>query len=355
MLEDMARIPFVRLVRGRSASYPYFRTKETGNVRMRAAIGTPDFHRHYAELVELRDKVRASGRAAEDGESFTWLIDQYLKSAEFKALADTTQLDYGRTCDTLKAEMVDPTGASLPYRYCTRAMLKAVRDGYAATPRKAHKLKQMLSRLYSWADESELVPAGFNPAAGFKRLKRQGGDREYVPWSDPELDWILGSAPAHVVTPVLLALHTGQRREDIVTMTWQQFQGDLIRVRTSKTRELLEIPCHPTLKAHLEALRKAGKVVRLSGPICRTDKGEPFATANALSGALRRAVERDERVPNNRSFHGIRYASAARMEEAGATIGMLELVLGHRTLKMALKYASRRRRQQQGVARMKGE
>jgi integrase len=60
-------------------------------------------------------------------------------------------------------------------------------------------------------------------------------------------------------------------------------------------------------------------------------------------------------MPNNRSFHGIRYASAARMEEAGATIGMLELVLGHRTLKMALKYASRRRRQQQGVARMKGE
>jgi integrase len=347
MTEDMPRIAFVRLIKGR---YWFFRTKETGDIRLPGQPGTAEFHNAYAAALELRQHRQKAASQVEDRDSFTWLIKAYLKSAEYLALARSTQEDYAKTCTLLEAEV-----GELPFKYCTRAMLKAVRDDYAATPRKAHKLKQMLSRLYSWADESELVPAGFNPAAGFKRLKRQGGDREYVPWSDPELDWILGSAPAHVVTPVLLALHTGQRREDIVAMTWQQFQGDLIRVRTSKTRELLEIPCHPTLKAHLEALRKAGKVVRLSGPICRTDKGEPFATANALSGALRRAVERDERVPNNRSFHGIRYASAARMEEAGATIGMLELVLGHRTLKMALKYASRRRRSAAAVAVMKGE
>jgi hypothetical protein len=35
----------------------------------------------------------------------------------------------------------------------------------------------MASRLYSWADEGELVPEGFNPAAGVKRLKRKGGEQ----------------------------------------------------------------------------------------------------------------------------------------------------------------------------------
>jgi hypothetical protein len=53
-----------------------------------------------------------------------------------------------------------------PFRYTTKAMLKAVRDDHAATPRKAHKLKQMVSRLYSWAEEESLVPDGFNPPPG---------------------------------------------------------------------------------------------------------------------------------------------------------------------------------------------
>jgi hypothetical protein len=73
-------------------------------------------------------------------------------------------------------------------------MLKAVRDDYAATPRKAHKIKQMLSCLYGWADENDLVPEGFNPAAGLKRLRRKGGDKEIVPWSDPEIGWYVDAA-----------------------------------------------------------------------------------------------------------------------------------------------------------------
>jgi integrase len=53
-------------------------------------------------------------------------------------------------------------------------------------------------------------------------------------------------------------------------------------------------------------------------------------------------------------MHGLRYAAAARMEEGGATVAAIEAVLGHRTFRMALKYASARRRAAQGVAAMKG-
>jgi hypothetical protein len=54
-------------------------------------------------------------------------------------------------------------------------MLKAVRDDYADTARKANKVTAMLSALYSWAQQGQLVPDGFNPAAGLKKLKRKGG------------------------------------------------------------------------------------------------------------------------------------------------------------------------------------
>ena len=113
-------------------------------------------------------------------------------------------------------------------------MIKAVRDDYADTPRKAHKIKQMLSRLYTWAQEEELGPDGFNPAAGVKRLQTKGGTKEIVVWSDAEIELFLANCPEHVRTPVLIALYTGQRREDVVKTSWQQFQGNIIRVRQSR-------------------------------------------------------------------------------------------------------------------------
>jgi integrase len=63
-------------------------------------------------------------------------------------------------------------------------MIKRVRDDHSATPRKAHKLRQMLSRLYSWANEEGLVD-GYNPAAKIKRLKVR--QKAITPWSEDEI------------------------------------------------------------------------------------------------------------------------------------------------------------------------
>jgi integrase len=58
-------------------------------------------------------------------------------------------------------------------------------------------------------------------------------------------------------------------------------------------------------------------------------------------------------MPNNRSMHGLRYAAGSRMEEGGATVAEIEAVLGHRTFKMALKYAGQRLRAARGIAAMR--
>lgn len=296
------------------------------------------FMERYAELlriVEARGAKRPPARS-----SFAWLVEEYRHSPEFNELADATQTDYGRTLDLIRDEL-----GEVRYAAATRNMLKAVRDDHAATVRKAHKIKQMLSRLYSWADENDLVPAGFNPAKGIKRLKRKGGEKEIVVWSDVEVEMFLAKAPPHVKTPVLVALYTGQRREDVVKMTWQQFQGDIIRVRQSKTTALLDIACHSVLRKHLDGLKKRGVV------ICATAEGKAF-TPNGLSGALRRQVAATKGMPPNRSMHGLRYAAGSRMEEAGCTVAEIESVLGHQTFKMALKYASQRLRAAAAVAKM---
>lgn len=342
-------LPYVRMVsNGKGRTYWRFRTKETGDLGLPGQPDSPEFHRAYAAALEQRDKIRAGDRQQQDEDGFAWLADRYQESAEFKALATPTQLDYSKTCALLKDELGDQ-----PWRYITRAMLKAVRDDYAATTRKANKVTQMARRIYSWGNEADLVPDGCNPAVGLKKLKRKGGDKEIIPWSDQEIAWVVADAPLHVQTPILLALYTGQRREDVASMTWQQDQGDLLRVRTSKTRALIDLPCHPALRAHLDQVRRGAKVVSLTGTICLSPAGKPYSV-NAMSGAVRRQVEKQPRVPNNRSMHGLRYAAAARMEEGGATVAAIEAVLGHRTFKMALKYATARARAREGVEAMKG-
>lgn len=313
----------------------YWRFRRDGDDIALPARDDPKFLTRYEELMALYD---ARAAATDDRQSWRWLIKRYRASAEFNALADRTQDDYSDTLDLLDAEI----GAE-PFRLTTRAMLKAVRDDYASTPRKAHKIKQMTSRLYSWADEEELVPEGFNPAAGIKRLKARV--KPITPWSEEEIVMVLAVVPAHVRTPLMLALYTGQRREDIVSMSWQDYQGAFIRVRQSKTGEPLDIACHRTLRGYLDSIK-----TDFGGPICRNAEGKPF-TANALSQALRRVVESIDAMPNDRSMHGLRYAAAGRLEEAGVTIAQASAVLGHRTYQMAIKYLSQRRASQEAVSK----
>jgi integrase len=310
----------------------------------------PAFMARYAELLEVAE--RRAKALKPSAETFAWLIDRYRASPEYLGLADATQDDYGRTLDLLRKPLDEGGVGDVRFALATRAMLKAVRDDFAATPRKAHKVKQMLSRLYSWAGEGELVPEGVNPAKGLKRLKTKGGAKEIVVWSDAEIEMFVAAHTCEaIVTPVLVALYTGQRRADVQRMTWQQFQGDVIRVRQSKTTALLDIACHPVLRAHLEALRESRPGAKPTDLICLTDEGLRY-TPNGLSEALRRAVAKTPGLPRNRSLHGLRYAAGSRMEEAGCTVGEIESVLGHQTFKMALKYATQRLRAKAALAKI---
>lgn len=316
------KLPFTYIVKDR---YWRFRRGQTKGA-LPGKPGDPAFHSRYAEFLALSQKRTPE----KDRQSLSWLIDQYRKSAEFGALRASTQLDYDKMLSVIDREL----GAE-PFRFITPPMVKAVRDDYRATPRKAHKLKQIISLLYTWASDSNHVQLGYNPAMPVKRLKTRS--RPIVPWSEAEIAIALGTVPAWLKTPLMLALYTGQRREDVVRMDWQDYSGGVIRVRQSKTGEPLDIACHRELRRHLDAIRNP-----FGGPIARTARGRPF-TANSLSQALRRFITETKCIPVDRSIHGLRYAAAARLDEAGCTMTEAVAVLGHRTHQMAHKYMAQRR------------
>lgn len=298
--------------------------------------------RRYAELIDQAQAIAARA-AGPERHTFDWLARQYRASAEYSQLAPATQLDYGKVLDRLLLPALGPER----FDCINRAAIKLVRDSVLAagkSARTANKVKQVASLLYSWADDEELLPAGFaNPGRALKKLKGKATPIEI--WSAEEIALFLGSCDAPMKTAVLLALHTGQRASDVVSMQWSDCLGNMIRVRQNKTDEPLVIPCHPILAAHLKQIR-----TRFAGPILRMADGKP-TNANALASAVYRAIGKIEGMPR-RSMHGLRYAAAGNLHQAGCTVSQIAAIIGHRTYQMAMKYAAQRAEAEAAIARL---
>lgn len=315
----------------------YWRFRRDGlDAPLPGAPGESAFHTRYGELMQQAESAAAAQEAAKpDRHTFAWLAKAYLESAEYLALSERTQDDYRATIDRQLVPVLGPER----FDCITRPSVKAIRDSVAKThsARTAHKIKQMVSRLYSWAEEEDLLPADFiNPGARLKKLR--GASKSIEIWSPEEITLFLGQCEPLMKTVVMLALYTGQRREDLVQMVWADVQGDVIRVRQNKTGEPLTIPMHRKLKTHLKAIR-----TKFNGPILRSADGTPM-NANQLSAAMHRAmVKAEEKGMPHRSLHGLRYAAAGELEAAGCSVVEISSIVGHRTYQMAMKYARQRK------------
>src|SRR5262249_23156409 len=122
-----------------------------------------------------------------------------------------------------------------------------------------------------------------------------------------------------------LFLNTGQRRSDVVRMSWSHITPDSkIIVSQQKTGRRLLIPLHRDLVATLAA----AKCDHVS--ILTTMYGKPF-TVGGFSQWMRDAIV-DAGLPLDCQPHGLRKATGRRLAEAGATAKMIMSVLGHTTL-----------------------
>jgi integrase len=330
-----AKLPFTyTITKPNGRTYWRFRRGETRG-SLPGKPGDPTFHARYAALLALSQHRKPEP----DTSTLSWLIGQYRKSAELNALRESTRLDYDRALTVLDSEM-----GTEPFALITPLMVKAVRDGFRETPRKAHKVKQIASLLYTWAGENDHVPLGHNPAAPIRRLKTR--TKPIEPWSEEEITLFLAHCPTELRTPFLLALCTGQRAADVVAMEWSAYQGAFIRVRQSKTGEPLDIACHPALRAHLDAIRTS-----FGGLIARTALKRPYS-ANGFAQHIRRVADTIHGFPKHRSPHGLRYAAAGRLDEAGVSPVDASAVLGHRTYRLAMEYLAGRKRSAAAMAKL---
>lgn len=254
-------------------------------------------------------------------DSLDALLAAYRRSQEWSGLAKQTRAVY-----SVYLRNLDKIG-HLKARDLRRRLLLDIRDAIAKARGNgaATGFIRSTSALMAWAVDREWID--HHPLLRVKALPSG-----HLPaWSEEDAARALAALDEPFRRVVVLGLHTGQRRGDLIALTWNAYDGSTIRLRQSKTGAPLILPVHPTLKAELDAWKETRKAaVILTSPQNRA------WTAPHLTREMGKRLAALGLPGLN--IHGLRKLAAARLADAGASVHEIAAITGHASLSMVALY-----------------
>src|SRR5678815_4701144 len=217
----------------------------------------------------------------------------------------------------------------------SRPLIKA-RGGERA-PSTVNRELELLSKTFSLAIDQGLSIS--NPCRKVKRFREDNERNRYL--SDQEearLLSVLTGPRAELRPPVILAIHTGMRRGELLSLRWANvdFERGLIHVMNSqreqtKSGHSRSIPMNAIARRELLGLhRETGHTEyvffndKTKKP--RTDLKNGFGTACVIAGL------------DDFRFHDLRHTAATRLADAGTNTREIMAILGHRCIQTSARY-----------------
>ena len=294
----------------------YFRR---GKVRgpLPGKVGSPEFMAAYQGY--LGSKATATTRKIEG--SLGLLITEFYASRPFADLKQSSKQTYRYALEPL-AKLHGHRTALMTHKEAS----KLIQDMGAKSPGMANLTKSVLQALFKFAVKAEWRDD--NPIIGIDRFK--GG--EHHTWTEGELKtfedkWRLGTRQRLAYA---FLLHTGQRVEDVASLTRSNLTPDGLHVIQKKTGVELTLPIMPELQQAMRAYPANGLAL-----IGRAD-GRPFSE-RGLSQLIKTAVAAAG-LPAKCVAHGLRKAKMRRLAERGATEKEIAAWSGHKTLREIERY-----------------
>lgn len=323
-----AKVPYVNTFVDRHGHRrSYFRRGDI-NISL-PAIGTIAFGEAYAEaLAKYGPEADKAKRGPAEHGTLAWVIEQYEASDHYKSRKPATQVKYSRTFDWLKAN-------------CGRFILNTMREEHVRKIRNALRdnksvadaAVKKIGMLWRWAKEHTDLTLGPNPSTEVARLNKT--HRAHPAWPDALCDAFEHLPYPKMVLAYYLLRYTGQRRSDVVSMEWSQFDGSAVEVVQQKTGTKVWIPCHPILIKVLAAQRRAGSHILM------TDRGKPYEGKSLSTMFCTLCAELG--FPGH-SPHGLRHLAGAELAEAGCETREIMAILGHETEAQANDYTKTAKR-----------
>jgi integrase len=189
-------------------------------------------------------------------------------------------------------------------------------------------LKHMFAKAVDWEMAEEEV---------LKRVRRvklePENNRRLRYLSKEECQALINASSPHLKPIVVTALNTGMRKEEILSLEWEKhvdLRHGFILLDVTKNGERREVPINQTIRDVLQCL-----VRRLDSPYVFTDgEGRRYQDIKkSFRSACRRAGIKDFR------FHDLRHTFASHLAMAGVDLTTLKELLGHKDIRMTLRYA----------------
>jgi len=271
------------------------------------APGTPAFMRSYYAAIEAPRVARTAG-------TLQAVIDAYEKSPQFTRLAPRTQRDYGAALLKISAKFgTHPLGVVEDPKIRIRFL--EWRDTLAkSSPRQADAVLGILRIVLEWGrDRGHLV---HNHATRPKKVYR--ADRADKLWLPADIEAPRAVAAPEILLAFELALGTGQRKGDLLALTWAAYDGQRIQLRQAKRKRFIDMPVPRSLKALLDAQPRTAATIL-------TRNGKPWGSVN-FDHRWRETVLKAER--NGLHFHDLRGTACTVLAQAGATPSEIAAMLG---------------------------
>jgi site-specific recombinase XerD len=282
--------------------------------------------------------------------SVGYVLEAFLESDRYKALAASTQRDYRWLARTVLRPL--PAGRRPLGEMPAMAVKPIHADGIYATllagrgPSTAHYACRFARRVWKWALRRDLVDA--NP---WTEMELAGLAARTALWTEEQLAAVVLEAEARARPSIglatLVAYWLGHRQADVLALTWSAIDTTE-RVLTRKTKVSLpvNVDAYPELaavlatsraRAQAEADAAEPKRIPPAHVIVNEHTGRPYTAATFQH--LWREIATDAGIPAELQFRDIRATAATELSDSGADIIPMSTHLGHKTAQMSRRYA----------------
>jgi integrase len=223
--------------------------------------------------------------------------------------------------------------------------LETYRNRRRATPTRAGKprtdatvnremttLRHMLNKAVEWG------MLEVNPYNKGSRLMLKENNHRLRFLSEQEIEALLKActelrthAP-HLKPVVETALLTGMRREELLSLKWEQIRNGFIYLTETKSGKARQIPINDRLAEVFRGLRRNNQ---LKSPyvFCDSNGRRFHEVKRSFTSACRRAGIEAFR------FHDLRHTFASQLVMKGVSLKAVQELLGHADIKMTMRYS----------------
>ena len=311
MLTRLKHIKTTKKLLSDGSQVTYYYHRLTGK-RIHGEPATPEFIENYT-LASQSDKGIQVG-------TLSALIEDYKNSQAFANLSAKTVKDYDTYLYKIQQQFGTMSLKVLEDPRIRKDLLKW-RDEIGKT-----SLRQAD---YAWSVFRRVVQFGVhNGEINQNHLSRPGrlykADRTDKIWLPDDVGRFLKIANNELRNSLILALHTGQRKGDLIKLSWTHYDGSTLTLRQSKTKRKVCIPVTSTLKNVLDSMP------RIATTILTNTRGLPW-TADGFGTSWGKCAKKAGII--DLTFHDLRGTAVTILAEQGSSHLEIASITGH-----SLKY-----------------